>query len=1188
MKFKSELQLEALNNATVDTDKFLVSDSTTVKYRTGAQLLSDLGVSGLFVPYTGATGNVDLGTHTLLAKDLIINHSSGSGVAASITKNGSGEALTVIKGSGSGNAMSVTGGLTSLVDLSLSTVANATGDFLTHSGSTIHKRTPSQVLSDIGGQAALTNPITGTGTTNYVSKFTGTTTLGNSLIYDNGTNVGIGTTSPAVRLDFGNSVNQAFHLYTSGADYYGLNMAQYDGGNFSTNIFSGDGGLIKFRTASGTTTQSTRMTITSGGNVGIGTTSPNTLLHLYKTSFPVLTIDSGIVSANIGIDTSDLLLNIGTDTNHSFKFTTNSSERMRITSAGNVGIGTTNPTSSNWARTLQLEGASAGFKIASSSANGEFWAAGDVGINVNTAGKNLYLGNASSLTAFTLASSGNVGIGTTSPTQKLDVRGNIYTNGTNTNLYLDNGGPGGASLQIGVTGSTSTYINSVDAHPLLLLTSNVERMRITSAGNVGIGTTSPGGLGEKLTVIGSINSNNTALFFGDGADNSASIYSTAGPIKFLANASERMRITSAGNVGIGTTSPTEKLSIVGNVTAVNYFIENSVGTGGTFRLDGYQDYLYIYGDTSNIAGYRFGSDPAGIVMQIGTNGNVGIGTTNPQTTLEVLGANEGEYLRAGAGTITDRSLRFSNFTVSGLTGVGHRLNAPNANANLALAVGGTDRLYINSSGNVGIGTTSPIRPLDVSADSGANAINIRTRSANDYGILSFSNSTASEIISELYIHRTGTNIGSLIFSTNNGSSPLERMRITSTGNVGIGTTSPSSKLTVDAGDVTLTNGNLYVAIGSGNNYSSRLSTALNYPNVDTYLDSIGGGGWEGRLNFRTSSNGGSLTTKMTITDSGSVGIGTSSPQTLLQLGEGSLSNATTNQYLRVNAGGYNALSYAHLDLFNFGNNFGNSLGWRLTSGTEGAGVSVGRYLSFNTVVTDGSGNPSTSSERMRITSVGNVLIGTTTDLGSNLNVNSNIRVGVTFGNEAALILGDAGTAYWKIARPAGSGNLRISSYALNAIEVQPDTGNVGIGTTSPTQKLDVAGTIRAFGAGNAGRITSVDTQVGGASIAFNPQFSTGIPGIETIGAFPMVFYTNSSEKMRISSSGNVGIGTASPNASAILHLRSTTQGFLPPVMRTGERNDISSPAVGLMIFNEEEDAVQVFTSGEGWRTLAWA
>lgn len=77
-------------------------------------------VSG-FVPYTGATTNVDLGTHTLSAKDLVINHSSGSGVAASITKGGAGEALTVNKTSGSGNAMSVTGGVTQLDELHLTT-----------------------------------------------------------------------------------------------------------------------------------------------------------------------------------------------------------------------------------------------------------------------------------------------------------------------------------------------------------------------------------------------------------------------------------------------------------------------------------------------------------------------------------------------------------------------------------------------------------------------------------------------------------------------------------------------------------------------------------------------------------------------------------------------------------------------------------------------------------------------------------------------------------------------------------------------------------------------------------------------------------------------------------------------------------------------------------------------------------
>jgi hypothetical protein len=74
-----------------------------------------------FVPYMGATTNVDLGTHKLTTKDLVVNHSSGSGVAASITKGGSGEALTVVKSSGSGNAASITGGVTLISELHLTT-----------------------------------------------------------------------------------------------------------------------------------------------------------------------------------------------------------------------------------------------------------------------------------------------------------------------------------------------------------------------------------------------------------------------------------------------------------------------------------------------------------------------------------------------------------------------------------------------------------------------------------------------------------------------------------------------------------------------------------------------------------------------------------------------------------------------------------------------------------------------------------------------------------------------------------------------------------------------------------------------------------------------------------------------------------------------------------------------------------
>lgn len=78
-------------------------------------------IRNAYVPYTGATTNVNLGTHTISAYNGVINHVSGSGTALSVTKGGNGEALTVTKTSGSGNAMSVSGGVTQLSELHTTT-----------------------------------------------------------------------------------------------------------------------------------------------------------------------------------------------------------------------------------------------------------------------------------------------------------------------------------------------------------------------------------------------------------------------------------------------------------------------------------------------------------------------------------------------------------------------------------------------------------------------------------------------------------------------------------------------------------------------------------------------------------------------------------------------------------------------------------------------------------------------------------------------------------------------------------------------------------------------------------------------------------------------------------------------------------------------------------------------------------
>jgi hypothetical protein len=302
-------------------------------------------------------------------------------------------------------------------------------------------------------------------------------------------------------------------------------------------------------------------------------------------------------------------------------------------------------------------------------------------------------------TAMTIDGSQNVGIGTSSPNTTAANRTVLDVNGTTSALY--NISTGGTRRATFYSDSTDCIFGSVTSIPLEFLTGGVERMRIDSSGNLLVGTTSAA-TSSTLNVVGAgyqpiyVNttisggggasfqrSGTLAMYVGTAGSSWLTGSSTADGLMrseanmlFAVGNTERMRIDSSGNVGIGTSTITSgvgwspRLVLAGTDTAL--IVKGNGGQESAFGTSGglYLDCLGNSTGTNNNIVFRNTSTNSNFValerMRIHAGGNVSIGNTTNTYNLDVTGSIRATtYLYASGGS-AGHGLYLANGSSNGL------------------------------------------------------------------------------------------------------------------------------------------------------------------------------------------------------------------------------------------------------------------------------------------------------------------------------------------------------------------------------------------------------------------------------------------------------------------------------------------------------------------------------------------
>jgi hypothetical protein len=358
-------------------------------------------------------------------------------------------------------------------------------------------------------------------------------------------------------------------------------------------------------------------------------------------------------------------------------------------------------------------------------------------------------------------------------------------------------------------------------------------------------------------------------------------------------------------------------------------------------------------------------------------------------------------------------------------------------------------------------------------------------------------------------HGAGSTPGNLrFFTTPSGSTSItERMRIDSSGNVGIGTTTPAARLNVTG--TFATNNNIVSIISSGLAGSATGDVRGLYVNTQAVNSATNIFGVFSEITYTNSQTnyGGYFSAReATGTSYGVFGLGTQSDTN----GPGTAYGG----YFRAASGGTGTA----------GQTYGTRIENTAATGSAAYGLTVSTVAGATTVVPFQVIHAGT--ELMRIASSGNLLIGTTSSSGTaaRLVVNGGIAAlgSSTFaGAGGYTFLGGSGDTDGGMFSPA-DGTLTFATNNSEKVRITP-LGDVGIGTTSPTAKLDVIGQIRTN--------DQFISNGGSRDLRMNDNFGGSIAAVGVVSSNPLMFFTTNTERMRIAANGNVGIGTNGPGAN---------------------------------------------------------